>query len=802
VTATVCAHCGIPVASDQPDATVFCCNGCRAAHALITGCGLQDYYRLRTTTVDRPGDPAGTVAFDSPAFTERHVRLRSDGLAEIAWFVDGIHCTACLWLLEHLPVLDAGVKQARLAFGESRLAVIYDPVATSPSQQAAVLVRLGYPVRPFADDDAQGRSEVRRLLLRVAIAAASAIGSMHLSVNLYAGELTRDLDEAGSRWFAFSALLIAAPALLYSAMPLYRSGWAALRLGRVGIDLTATLVIVLGVVASVANLFSGSRETYVDALSMFIALLLGGRLAVLAARRRARAQAAGLDGVLPRTARRVIDDREETIASERLRTGDVVTVGRGEVLPCDGTALTPFTVDAAVLSGESRPRAVVVGGLVFAGTTCLQADARLSVTAIAAQTRLGGLIRAAARAADRPTRLVADVDRLQTWFLGVVTLTAIGVWAGWWLGAGAFDRGLAQAVAVVLVSCPCALGLAAPLVQAIATARAAQRGIVLRDPDVLETLGAPGRLAHVVFDKTGTLTEGRMRVTGWQWLDDGDPPRRAQIEAAVLGAEAASMHPLALAIVEHLADRVPMKPSTHEERPGYGVIATGELGELRIGNERLTGLAPNGSLADGEAVGSVGVTVAGRPVARITFADPLRAGALELVASLRAQGVRVHLLSGDDAEVTAAIGAELGMAPVDVRGAQLPEDKAARVTELKRSGSVVVVGDGLNDALALGAADIGVGLRGGIEAALSSCRVAMIRHDGLAALGELLTGAAGARRRVHAILVVSLVYNVVGVVLAAAGIWGPLVCAVAMPLSSLTAVLMAGSGRYFRSERT
>jgi len=793
-----CAHCGIPVVSDHADTQVFCCTGCRAAHAMITGCGLQDYYRLRTAIVGRPGDPAGTVAYDSAAFSERHVRLRSDGLAEIAWFVEGIHCTACLWLLEHLPVLDVGVKQARLAFGESRLVVVFDPAQTTPAKQASVLVRLGYPVRPFADDDAQGRVEVRRLLLRVAIAAASAIGGMHLSLNLYAGELTRDLDDVEARWFSFSALLVSAPALLWSALPLYRSGIAALRLGRMSIDLTSTLVIAFGVIASVANLLRGSRETYVDALAMFIALLLGGRLAVLAARRRARAQAASLDGVLPRTARRVSDGRDETIASDRLHTGDVVAVGRGEVLPCDGTALTTFSVDAAVLSGESRPRPVVAGGAVFAGTTCLSDGARLSVSATGTATRLGGLIRAAGRAADRPTRLVADVDRLQAWFVALVALVAVGVFVGWWLFGGSLGRGLDQAVAVVLVSCPCALGLAAPLVQAMATARAAGRGIVLRDPEVLEALGRPGGIAHVVFDKTGTLTEGRMRVTGWEWLADVEEAARVRIESAVLAAEASSGHPVALAIVAHLSGRTQVVLDAREELTGQGVIARGAFGELRIGNQRLTGIAANAAINDGAAVGSVGVSLDGRPLARITLADPLRPGAIDLVQDLRRRGVQVHLLSGDDPQITAAIGAVLGLPPVAVRGGLLPEDKATRVVELKRDGVVVVIGDGLNDAPGLAAADVGIGLRGGIEAALGSCRVALVRHDGVAGVDEVFTGARSARRTVQQILVVSLGYNVIGVVLAAAGVWGPLVCAVAMPVSSLTAVLMAGAGRYFR----
>ncbi len=801
MSAIPCAHCGIPVAVDAAPAepaVVFCCQGCRAAHAMIIGCGLQDYYRLRTATIGQPGDPAGTVAFASPAFIAQHVRLRADGLAEIAWFVEGIHCTACLWLLEHLPVLDPGVKEARLAFGEARLAVIYDPALSSPAAQATILVRLGYPVRPFADDDALGRAEVRRLLLRVAIAAAAAVGSMHLSVNLYAGELTRDLDDAGARWFSVLSLVIAAPALLWSALPLYRAGFAAARLGRFSIDLTATLVIALGTIASVANLLRGSREIYVDALVMFIALLMGGRLAVLAARRRARAQAAALDGVLPRTARRVIDGREDTVACDQLRTGEVVAVRRGEVLPCDGTALTAFSVDAAVLNGESRPRPLAVGSQVFAGTTCLGSDGRVSVAATGAATRLGGLIRDAARAADRPTRLVADVDRWQAWFVAVVAVVALGVFLGWWLYGDGLARGIDQAVAVVLVSCPCALGLATPLVQAMATARAASRGIVLRDPEVLEALGRAGALAHAVFDKTGTLTEGRMRVTAWTWLSEVDAERQMLIEGLILAAEAPSSHPAALAIQAHLHGRAPAPITARQELPGQGVIAGSSLGELRIGNQRLTGIAAMPVVHDGVAVGSIGVTLAGVAVARIACADPLRPGAAGVVAELRARGAQVHLLSGDDPEITAIVGAGLGLTPLAVRGGQLPEDKAARIQELKRDGAVLVVGDGLNDAPALATADIGIGLRGGIEAALTSCRVAVVRQDGLTALSETIAGATSARTTVRRILVVSLAYNVVGVALAAAGIWGPMVCAVAMPLSSLTAVLMAGAGNYFR----
>jgi Cu+-exporting ATPase len=266
----------------------------------------------------------------------------------------------------------------------------------------------------------------------------------------------------------------------------------------------------------------------------------------------------------------------------------------------------------------------------------------------------------------------------------------------------------------------------------------------------------------------------------------------------VLAAEAPSAHPVAIALVAHLAGREPAVLISREEIPGQGVVVRSAQGVLRIGNQRLTGLISESHVADGAAVGSLGVTLEGRPVARITCADPLRTGAPHLVARLRQGGAQIHLLSGDDAQITAAVGAMLGLSPALVSGGQSPEQKAARVTELKRDGAVVVVGDGINDAPALAVADVGIGLRGGIEAALTSCRVALVRHDGITALDEVVSGARSARARVRMILGVSLAYNVLGVVLAVAGVWGPLVCAVAMPVSSLTAVLLAGQGPFFR----
>jgi P-type Cu2+ transporter len=798
-----CTHCGQSVtATSNNNAPVFCCAGCHAAHAIITGCGLADYYALRQSAsapaTAPPGDAAISLAYSGEAFERAHVTKRSDGLSEIAWFVHGIHCTACLWLLEQLPVLDAGIRQARLAFSESRLAVIYDPTQTSPEKQAALLVRLGYPVRPFADDDSAGRAELRQLLLRVAIAGAATLGSMHLSVNLYAGEITQDLDAAGGQWFSLTALAVSAPAWGWSALPLYRAGFAALRLRRTTVDLTAAIIIFIGLVASVINFFSGSRETYVDALAMFIALLLSGRLAVLIARRRARAQLAGFGDLLPLTAVRAHDGQR--VACAALNVGDEVQVLRGEIIPCDGTTRETIIIDAAVLNGESRPQTIGAGGMVYAGTTHLSDKSTLNVVATGAQTRLGGLMREAQRVGDRPSRFVAAVDAWQGWFMLVVAIIAAGVWA-YWSWHGQPTLALAQAIAVILVSCPCALGLATPLVLAVACQRATAAGIILRDPSSLDILGQPSQIRHIVLDKTGTITEGRMRVAAWEWLGQRSETERARIMSMIVAAEIPSSHPIALSIVAHAAGITPSQINAREERHGFGIIAHSELGELCIGNSALTGMHLHGQTSDNHAQSHIGVTLNGVPVARVVCADPLRPGIRDDIAAWEKSGQRVHLLSGDDVTITRAVGQALGLDAARCVGGQSPEAKNAYISGLKKDGYVVMVGDGMNDAAALAQADVGIGLRGGIESAPTACRVAIIRHDALPALRKLFHGAHAAQQRIRQILLFSLAYNALGIFFAASGWWGPLICAIAMPLSSLTAVIMAARGKYFVAKK-
>lgn len=778
-----CTHCGLPVPPGllRPEATrQFCCNGCAAAWRLLHDGGLAEFYRLRDATAETPGRPAGedpaAEAFDGPAFRAAWTRPLRDGGELIAWYLEGLHCPACVWLVEQLPRLLPGVRWARLDLGTAQLRVAYDPQHASPAAQARLLASLGYRARPFRADAVTRAlaAEQRSLLVRVAVAAASAVGAMHLTATLTAGEITGDLDPGWRHGFAWGAILVALPGCLWAAMPLHRGARSALLARRWSVDLAASLAIILALAGSAALALAGSLASYADAAAMFAALLLAARLAVVQARRRVARAAGGLAHLLPLTARRVRGECRDEIAIESLSIGDVVEVGAGQVVPGDGVVVDGTgTVDVAVLTGEPRPVGVAAGSTVVAGATCRSGLLHLRLDAVGAETRLATILAQAAPQRRDEAGGEAQSDATLRIFAPATLLIALLAGATWtWLSG--WQHGAEVALAVLVAACPCAIGLASPLVQALAAAAAARHGLLIRDPAVLIRIAS---VAHVVCDKTGTLTEGRMRVV----QRDGAAPW-----PAVLATAARSGHPASQAVAAQLADEgvVADALAGWREIPGQGVVATLADGrELRLGGTALTGVdaAPGGRTR-------IGVQVGATLVARIDLDDPLRPEARAMIATWRAAGATVHLASGDHPAAVADLAARLGIS--DAHGGMTPEDKAALVARLRVSGPVAAVGDGVNDAAMLAAADVAVGVSGGLEAAMDRCHAFCARPAASGPLA-LWQGAQRSRRAISALLWVSAAYNLLAIAGAAAGWFGPLICAIAMPLSSLTVVAMA-----------
>ena len=811
---TTCAHCGLAVEPITPTppfagddgAPVFCCAGCRAAWTLIHASGLERFYalgdRARPPAARAGEGPAAAYAdFDHPAFHVRHVRALADGLREVEFHLEGVHCASCVWLVERLPLVVTGAVSAELDLPRARVRVVFDP--TRPlSAIARALATLGYRPHPYraAAREARRRAEDRAMLARIGLAGALAGNVMMLAAALYAGWFGH-IEPEFERYFRWLSLLLTAPALLGPGRVFFTSALGALRARALHMDVPIALALGAGFVRGAINTWTGTGPIYFDGVATLVFLLLVGRFLQLRAQRAAVDSTELFAALAPRTARLVDDDGTvRDVPSDALLPGMCVEVRHGDAVPADGMVFEGRTsIDASLLSGESRPIDVGPGDAVWAGTIVRGGRVLVRVEQAGEETRVGRLVRAVESGAARRAPIVRAADRLAGVFVAVV----LGLAAVTWLVWSRVDPTVAidHAIAMLIVTCPCALALATPLAVTVAIGRAARSGILIHGGDALERLARPGM---IVLDKTGTLTEGQLALVAWS----GD----ARAAAAVVALEREARHPVADAFVAALAPTVAGTSLARDVDivPGGGVsgtvdgrvVAVGAPAFVvaRCGPGSAAGAAPPGAAAaaaDGRT--PVWVAIDGRLVAAAGFADRVRADAASTLAALRARGFTLRILSGDAADVVAAVGDGLGVGPAERRAEASPEAKRAEIERLELAGPVVMVGDGVNDAAAMARASVGVAVRGGAEASLAAADVFLSR-PGLGGLVALVDGSARTMRVIRRAIAVSLVYNLIGAGLTLAGLIDPLVAAILMPASSLTVVLLAWRGRTFDLE--
>lgn len=796
---TACAHCGLPAPAVAAGPS-FCCPGCRSVHALLHEAGLGDYYALRgsldATPTQRPADEAPLALqarythLDDPAVAAAHDL--SPGQATLA--LAGLHCAACVWVLERLPRLVPGVTAARVDYGRARIHLAWDPAVTRLSTVAAALHRLGYPPQlRTADAEAERRRSTRRELWRLTVAGALAGNVMLMAFALYAGAMTSDSDLG--RFMEALSLALAIPAVTWGALPFYRGALAGLRVGVLHMDLPIALGIGAGFCASAFATLTGTGEAYYDSVTTLVFLLLMGRFVQHRGQERVATQGELWQGLVPGMATRHEDGAWRSVYASALRPGDRMRVAAGERFAADGRVLAGSGhADLSMLTGESRPVPLHPGSLAYAGTTNTGDALELEVTAVGGDTRLGRVVEQVGQADRERAPVVRMADRLAGWFVATVIGLAVIGGVLWWQHAGP-ARAFEVVVSLLVISCPCALGLATPLALTVARGRAARAGFVLRSTAALEALG---RARRVVLDKTGTVTEGRVRV-----VDAGTP---AEAQALTLAAvvERGARHPLALALLrwaeEHGGTREHggtatggLDPSALVatdvvEHPGRGI--EGWVGDRHVRVGSPSWLPPTTPAARARLAAlldrgltPVVVELDGRVAALAGLGDRLRPEAPAIAAALGARGLSLALRSGDHPRLVTAAAQALGL--TDARGGLSPEDKAA---ELRGQPDTVMVGDGINDALALRTASVGVAVGGGAEAALQVADV-YLRQPGLEPLRDLLFGARRTRAVVRRNLAFSLVYNVLFASLALAGLVTPLLAAIIMPISSLTVVL-------------
>ncbi len=705
---------------------------------------------------------------------EAFVVAEADGY-RLALLAEGVHCGACVQKIERALTDEPGVTRARVNLSTRRLTLDWRGPAALAQDLVAKVEALGYRLVPYdpATADDREAAERRALLRAMGIAGFAAANVMLLSVSVWAGHFQGMTETTRTLLHWFSAL-VALPAIAIAGQPFFRSALTALRHGHTNMDVPISLAVILAPAVSLFETIRHGDHAYFDSAVMLLFFLLVGRYLDRQARGRARQAATRLLALGARVVTVIgPDGRHRALPPRLVEPGMTVLVTAGERIGVDGKVKDGRSeVDTSLITGETLPRTVTAGDHVFAGTLNLAAPVTLAVTRAGDDTLLAEVVRLMEVAERQKGRFVTLADRLAAWYAPVVHGLALAAFLGWWLGAGlAWTDALMIACAVLIITCPCALGLAVPAVQVVASERLLKSGVLLKAPTALERLA---QVRHVAFDKTGTLTRGRPEL-----IDTGGVPEELLARAAGLAAQ--SRHPLARALKRAVPD-APLLSGV-VEHPGLGLEWRGAAGTLRLG--RRSWAAPEAP-DDGGAGLELWLADGSGRAWRLGFADALRPDAARTLDHLRARGYTLELLSGDREATVAEVARSLAVA--QHRAGLTPAGKVERLEALRRQGvRTLMVGDGLNDAPALAAAHGSISPSSAMDISQTAAD-AVFQGEQLAAVAEMLTVARAADRLVRQNLALAFAYNALTVPIALAGLVTPLIAALAMSASSILVV--------------
>ena len=788
-----CYHCGLPVPpsshyrvriDDQERA--MCCPGCQAVAEAIVAGGLADFYRYRTAPAQGSRELVPEALrqldlYDRPEVQKSFVRSEAGAVREAALILENIVCAACVWLNERHVGSLPGVLEFSINFATRRARLRWDDSVIHLSEVLAAIAAIGYIAHPYDPhrQDELYRRERGRLLKRLAVAGLGMMQVMMLAVALYAGDYY-GIDAELEHFFRWVSLLIASVVVLYSGQGFFINAWRDARNHRVGMDVPVALAIGSTWLASSWATWNRAGDVYFESVTMFVFFLLTSQFLQLGARQRAGQAAEALMRLLPAMAIRVGDEGEETVAVTDLAPGDRVRIRPGDAVPADGTVLEGISsVNESLLTGESLPHLRQAGDGLIAGSVNVESPLLMRVDRTGADTTLSAIQRLLDRAQTEKPPIAHLAERGTGWF--VVTILVLAALAGlvWWQ----IDPGRAfwVMVAMLVVSCPCALALATPVAVTAATGALTRLGLLTTRGHALEALA---QISHILFDKTGTLTTGELQLDELIPLRPGVDGAHCLALAAAL--ERGSEHPIARVFSAHDTG---LEARDSRATPGQGMEGWIEERRYLIGTPALAGDDPK-----------VGATAARRPdaslvvlgdeqggLALFVLSDRLRSDARAAIQALQAQGLQVELLSGDGEAPVRRVAETLGIERYAAR--LTPDGKLERIRALQEDGAVVaMVGDGVNDAPVLAAAQVSVAMANGTELAQASADMILLSEQ----LGHLPIAVRTARDTVRIIrqnLYWALGYNLVALPVAASGVLTPWMAALGMSASSLLVVL-------------
>jgi Cu2+-exporting ATPase len=806
----ICDHCLIEVS--EKDAVyddingrkqVFCCHGCDGIYRLIRSEGLEEFYVKRRAWT--PG-PAEDQSVDLSAFSEG-LRPAGDQI-ETDVIIDGIRCASCIWLNEKILLRTRGISYAQVNYATHRARIRWNPAEIDIKTILARIRSIGYTPKPFlptAWEDEQ-KKQARDLLLRFGTAAFFSMQLMLFSIALYAGYF-QGIDERIKFLFHLISFALTTPILFYSGWPIIRGAFRGL------MNLTFNMDVLIAAGALSAYGYSIRQmlvngEVYFDTAAMIITLILLGRYIEAGAKRRASETIGRLMQLSPKEARKlaIAADQPGTdgrlhvaprlmVPVSALREGDLVEVVPGEKVPVDGCVVSGTTeADESMLTGESKPALKTEGAEVFGGTQNLYGSIVFRVTKTGKETVLSQIVQSVEDAQARRAPIQSVADRVVGYFVPAVLLIAVLTFLGWMYHGAPIARSLMNAVSVLVIACPCALGLATPLAILIGTSNAAARGILIKGGDVIEKAAS---VDFVVLDKTGTITEGKPILSEAHGIGISDE----QALRLAVSLEQRSEHSLARAIVESGRGLEPYEVTHFSAVPGRGIrgMVAGKkalIGSRQFIKSENIALDLDAAIAADQRRKIIESEKAGSTITFLyhdgdlrgvfEISDRMRQEAAEAVALLRQGELGVAMVTGDNLNTAEAVAKKTGIELVKAQVS--PVEKAVEIERLEREGRhVLMAGDGINDAPALVAATIGVAMGRATDIALESADIVIMRSD-LRLVADAVTLAKKTFSIIRQNIFWAFFYNIVVIPLAIFGVLHPIVAAGAMAISSLSVV--------------
>lgn len=792
-----CALCGLdsthPIHKEIGGQSLdFCCIGCREVYLILKAASAFDNKSLQTP-IFREAKALGIVGQGeaekdgaNPAIPEAECKTK-------AFDLDGMWCPSCAWVIERALMKQNGVRQAEVQFNSDRLTVNYHPRFLGTDEIRGVVRRLGYRATPSEQIDADQQKIRRRSLLRLGIGGMFALNIMMLNFVIYVG-LLQSLPPGATYWFPRIIAMLSLPVVFYAGFPIWQRAWGAFR----HLTPNMELLIALGVGAAFGTsswvLLTGGIGVYFDTAAMIVMLVVIGKHIELETRYKVTQSLRSLYRLLPKKAIKLVEGQEHPVSIDQLIAGDQIVVRPGDHIPTDGKVISGVsTADEALLTGEAKPVMKRAGDSVYGGSINGNGVLEIKVVTLPEQSVASQIVRLVEKSLAEKSPAQRFADRLSRIFVPVIILLSLVTFGAAYFTGGNLAAAIIRAVTVLVIACPCALGIATPLAVTIGVGRAASEGLLLKSPELFEKLG---HIQHILFDKTGTLTEGRFTVREWLPAHQADLPEDL---SAIASVERMVDHPIAKAIVKYAEDREEslFLAENVETETGVGVSGFVKGRRWWIRSCRYVLSAANGVLVSKElrinadSLAAEGNTVAfygcGEEVRGVlALGDQLRPNAEAVIKELKRAGIQIEVISGDGQSATETMAR---LAGADGYTAQLtPADKLQWVRKLQQAGKkVMMVGDGINDAPALAQSDIGVGIGSGAVVVVEAADIALLAPD-LERLPRLFAVGRLVRKKILENLFWASSYNVLAVPLAMTGWISPAIAALAMLCSSLSVV--------------